>query len=216
MNAAARFITIEGADGVGKSTFCAGLAMALREQKIATIETREPGGGSELAARIRALILDPALPANALTQALLVYAARADHLERLIRPSLAQGVWVMCDRFHDSSYAYQSVAQGLPQTVLRALDMMVVEPTIPDCTFLLELEPEASQERRQVRKIAGDRFEQRPESFQSAVRSGFRQRAVQYPDRFICLDAAHAPASLITKAMAELRLKFPQSFGPEP
>lgn len=212
MHEAARFITVEGADGVGKSTFCAGLILALRARNITVIETREPGGGSELAARIRALILDPALPANALTQALLVYAARADHLDQLIRPQLAQGIWVVCDRFHDSSYAYQSAAQGLPQSILSALDAMVVEPTIPDCTFLLELSAEPSQQRREARKLAGDRFEQRPESFQAAVRSGFRQRAMEHARRFICLDASDAPAMLVDKAMSALRTRFPNAF----
>ncbi len=139
---AGKFITFEGGEGSGKSTQAHNLAGRLRAQGIEVVLTREPGG-SPFAEALRTLILDPETPPHsALSEALLFYAARADHLDKTIRPALNAGAWVICDRFSDSTRVYQSEAGGLPGEVLDALEEIVVSPTVPDLTFILDLPAE--------------------------------------------------------------------------
>src|SRR5262245_58903953 len=137
-----RFITFEGGEGSGKTTQARLLAEVLRRSGIVPILTREPGG-SPFAEQVRNLILDPEVaPHGPLSEALLFYAARADHIEKVIRPSLVAGQWVICDRFSDSTRVYQVEAGGLPLDVFKALELIVVKLPYPDLTFILDVPAE--------------------------------------------------------------------------
>src|ERR1700674_3233425 len=152
--ASGKFITFEGGEGSGKSTQARLLVDRLKARGIDAILTREPGG-SPFAEQVRALLLDPATPSHsALSEALLFYAARADHLDKTIRPALAGGRWVICDRFSDSTSVYQGVAGGLAGDALDALERMVVAPTRPKITFILDLAPAHGLARARARGTA--------------------------------------------------------------
>jgi len=197
-----RFITFEGGEGAGKSTQIARLSDRLSETRIHALPMREPGG-SALGERVRDLLLDPnAGPRSALTETLLFSAARCDHLEQVIEPALVKGTWVLCDRFADSTRAYQGAADGVPDATLSALERIVVKDTVPDLTVLLDLPAEEGLRRAQVRAdetgMAGgrDRFEARDASFHERLRQGFLDIATAAPDRFLVLDATHSVAAL--------------------
>ncbi len=140
--AAGKFITFEGGEGSGKSTQARRLADRLRGEGLSVTLTREPGG-SPFAEALRGLLLDANTPPHSpLSEALLFYAARADHLDKTIRPALSSGAWVICDRFSDSTLVYQGRAGGLPDHIFTALEKIVVAPTLPDLTFILDLPAE--------------------------------------------------------------------------
>ncbi|HJP35647.1 MAG TPA: dTMP kinase [Gammaproteobacteria bacterium] len=185
----ARFITFEGAEGVGKSTQCAMLAEALERERICDIElTREPGG-TALGEAIRALLLDPALPAmDGTAELLLMFAARAEHLGRVIRPALAQGRWVICDRFTDATYAYQGGGRSLDTAAIATLESLVVGDFSPDLTIVLDLDVEVALERA-ARRAKLDRFEKEKPAFFERVRQTYLQRAAAYPERIVVVDA---------------------------
>lgn len=193
---AARFITFEGGEGTGKSTQIRLLAEALSAQGIACVETREPGG-SPFAETIRDLILEPTTPGHGpLSEALLFSAARADHLEKTIRPALAAGNWVLCDRFADSTRAYQGAAGGLASNVLLQLEEMVIQTTRPDLTVILDLDVSKAFERvaaRRLQKSAGtdpdDAYESRHRDFHEALRQGFLRIAHDEPERCVVVNA---------------------------
>jgi len=159
--------------------------------------TREPGG-SPFAEILRALILDPETPPHsALSEALLFYAARADHLDKTIRPALNAGTWVICDRFSDSTRVYQSEAGGLPGEVLDTLEEIVVAPTRPDLTIILDLPAEQGLSRAQGRRLANgqqesatDAYERRDLSFHWELRQAFAAIAADEPQRCVLIDAA--------------------------
>lgn len=194
--AAGRFITFEGGEGSGKSTQARNLAGRLRALDIEVVLTREPGG-SPFAEALRGVILDPETPPHsALSEALLFYAARADHLEKTIRPALNAGVWVICDRFSDSTRVYQSKAGGLPPEVFDALEEMVVAPTVPDLTLILDLPAELGLGRAQTRRIgakgkglAADAYEKRDLDFHWQLREAFVAIAKSEPQRCVLIDA---------------------------
>ncbi|MEM6495848.1 MAG: dTMP kinase [Pseudomonadota bacterium] len=187
---AARFITFEGGEGTGKSTQIRLLAETLRAQGIACVETREPGG-SPFAETIRDIILEPTTPKHGpLSEALLFSAARADHLEKTIRPALASGIWVLCDRFADSTRAYQGAAGGLDPNVLLQLERTVVQTTQPDLTVILDLDVAKAFERVAARRKAqaaasdpDDAYESRQRDFHEALRQGFLSIAQAEPAR---------------------------------
>jgi dTMP kinase len=195
--AADKFITFEGGEGSGKSTQARRLADKLRDTGIAVVLTREPGG-SPFAEALRGLILDPKTPPHApLSEALLFYAARADHLDKTIRPALRDG-WVICDRFSDSTRVYQGTAGGLPESIFAALEEIVVAPTKPDLTFILDLPAEAGLSRALGRreKTAPDAYEGRELAYHRALRDGFMALARSEPERCVLIDAAQDEAAV--------------------
>lgn len=182
------FITLEGPEGAGKSTNREYLAERLRERGIDVLLTREPGG-TPLAERIRELLLDPSdEPMAADTELLLVFAARAQHLQQVIRPALARGCVVLCDRFTDATYAYQGGGRGLSIERIAQLEQFVQGELRPDLTLIFDLPVEVGLARAAARGRL-DRFEQEGRGFFEAVRQAYLQRAVQSPQRYRVLDA---------------------------
>lgn len=191
-----KFITFEGGEGAGKSTQIGLLATALRATGLDVVVTREPGG-SRFAEAIRALLLDNTSgERSALAEALLFAAARADHLERLIRPALARGQWVLCDRFADSTRAYQGGADAVPLAVIEQLERMVVGDTRPDLTIILDLPVEEGlrraaqrQHARSGAEAAADAFEARDHAYHDRLRAAFLAIARAEPGRCVVIDA---------------------------
>lgn len=198
-----RFITFEGGEGSGKSTQARLLAERLEAAGVATMRTREPGG-SPFAERLRAVILDPAVPPHSpLSEALLFYAARADHVAQTIRPALASGRWVICDRFSDSTRVYQGIAGALASETIDRLEAIAVAPTRPDLTFVIDIAPEVGLARADARRNAhagartpADRYEGRPPAFHEALRRGFLEIAAHEPDRCVVIDGAGSPEAV--------------------
>lgn len=189
------FITLEGPEGAGKSTNREYLAERLREQGIDVLLTREPGG-TPLAERIRELLLDPSdEPMAADTELLLVFAARAQHLQQVIRPALARGCVVLCDRFTDATYAYQGGGRGLSIERIAQLEQFVQGELRPDLTLIFDLPVEIGLARAAARGRL-DRFEQEGRGFFEAVRQAYLQRAEQAPQRYRVLDAGQTLAQV--------------------
>ena len=186
-----RFITLEGGEGVGKSTQARRLAAALRDRGIDLVETREPGGSAGAEA-IRALLLGGDIDRwSASAEALLFAAARADHVQRTIRPALAAGSWVLCDRFLDSSLAYQGLVGGIGEAEIRALHRVGSGGFVPDRTLLLHLDlDEAARRTAQRDRSGADRFGARERDFHLAVAGAFQTLAAAEPDRIRVIDAA--------------------------
>ncbi len=180
---AGRFITLEGGEGAGKSTQARRLADFLRARGLDVVTTREPGG-TEGAEAIRNLLVDGAADRwDAWTEALLMIAARRDHVVRLIRPALAKGHWVVCDRFADSTLAYQGVAGGLGMEPLKALMAPVLDGCSPDLTLMVDLPVAEGLARADTRGSGEDRFEKRGLEFHEMVRQAFLAIAADNPDR---------------------------------
>lgn len=203
-----RFITLEGIEGVGKSTQLAVVARLLRARQLEVVLTREPGG-TTLAERLRELLLATDLPAmDPLTELMLMFAARAEHLAQVIRPALARGAWVISDRFHDASYAYQGAGRGESATRIRALDELVVGETQPDLTLLLDAPVALGLSRAAARKGLADRFEREQTAFFERVRACYLARAHAEPARFVILDAARPPEEIASTLEELLRERF--------
>ncbi len=198
-----RFITLEGGEGTGKSTLIAGLQQALSARGLSVVVTREPGG-TPLAEAVRALALNPPEDAawSPLAHALLMNTAREDHLKHLIRPALARGDWVICDRFADSTRAYQSI-DGVAVEDLLAIEAIVVGETRPDLTLILDAAPQALAERRQQRDVS-DVFEQKDLHFHDQVRSAFLAIARIEPERCQVLDALQSPEAVLKAALSTI------------
>ncbi|SDO51367.1 dTMP kinase [Ectopseudomonas guguanensis] len=189
------FITLEGPEGAGKSTNREYLAERLRERGVDVLLTREPGG-TPLAERIRELLLDPSgEPMAADTELLLVFAARAQHLQQVIRPALAKGCVVLCDRFTDATYAYQGGGRGLSIERIAQLEQFVQGELRPDLTLIFDLPVEVGLARAAARGRL-DRFEQEGRGFFEAVRQAYLQRAAQAPQRYRVLDAGQTLAQV--------------------
>jgi dTMP kinase len=189
------FITLEGPEGAGKSTNREYLAQRLREQGIEVLLTREPGG-TPLAERIRELLLAPsAEPMAADTELLLVFAARAQHLAEVIRPALARGMVVLCDRFTDATYAYQGGGRGLSVERIGQLEQFVQGALRPDLTLLFDLPIEVGLARAEARGRL-DRFEHEGRGFFQAVRQTYLERAAQAPARYRIVDAGQSLAQV--------------------
>lgn len=201
-----RFITFEGGEGSGKSTQARLLAAELSRIGISTEITREPGG-SPFAEALRAVILDPNMPQHsALSEALLFYSARADHLDNNVRPALNAGQWVICDRFIDSTRVYQGEAGGLPGEIIDVLNHMVVSPTFPDLTFVLDIPAELGLGRAHSRRVdkinpdtEADAYEKRDLAFHWKLREAFREIAAQEPERCVLIDATQEPEAVFAE-----------------
>lgn len=184
-----KFITVEGGEGVGKSTNIALIADLLTRAGHPPVRTREPGG-TALAEKIRQLLLahgDESM--SAWTELLLIFAARAQHLAQVIEPALVTGQWVLCDRFTDATYAYQGGGRGLNREHIAALEQLVQGALRPDLTVLLDAPVEVGRERAQGRAEL-DRFEVEQMAFFERVRQTYRTRAEAEPQRFLMVDAA--------------------------
>lgn len=195
-----RFITFEGIDGAGKSTHIEALAERLRQRGAEVVCTREPGG-TELAEKLRELVLH--LPMDALTEAMLVFAARRDHVQRVIRPALARGATVVCDRFTDATFAYQGGGRGFDRPVLSQLEAWVHGELQPALTFWLDLPAETAAKRRAEARAA-DRFEREDLGFFERVRAGYAGRMAAAPQRFARIDSSLEKAAVWAQIEAEL------------
>lgn len=207
-----RFITLEGGEGVGKSTLAAALALQLAAKGIEVVRTREPGG-SPGAEALRRLILDPPDDVggwNPVAEALLFYAARSDHLDRTIRPTLARGGWVICDRFSDSTRAYQVAAGGVAPEHFDALENMCVGTDGPELTFVLDLPMDIARTRMKARSATQDAIESRDLVYHAAVHRAFLDIARANPQRCLVLDASAAPEVLAQNAFSEITRRFPE------
>lgn len=199
----ARFITLEGGEGAGKSSSLAVIADFLRTRGIAHRVTREPGG-TALGEAIRALLLgDAEEGVDPLAELLLVFAARAQHLARVIRPALAAGVWVVCDRFTDASYAYQGGGRELGPVPVAALEQLVHSGLRPDLTLVLDVEPRLGLERIRGRGPQ-DRFEREQMAFFERVRTAYRQRSAAEPERCRLIDAGQSPERVASAILTHL------------
>ena len=185
-----KFITLEGIDGAGKSTHLKWIANYLASKGIRVLTTREPGG-TELGENIRGLLLDHRQIMHAETEALLMFAARREHLDKLILPALDQGNWVISDRFTDASYAYQGGGRDVSIDKLQILENWVQGQFQPDLTFYFDLSIEVGRLRMQSIKIA-DRFEKEQNDFFHRVRAAYITRAKQFPERMQVLDASRS------------------------
>lgn len=181
-----RFITFEGIDGAGKSSHIEAVAQRLRERGVEVVVSREPGG-TALAERLRELVLQ--VPMDALTEALLVFAARRDHLRELIEPALTRGACVLCDRFTDATFAYQGSGRGFDLATLSALEDWVQQGRQPDLTLWFDAPASVAAERRAAARLP-DRFEQQDLAFFERVREGYAARMRAQPSRFVRIDAA--------------------------
>jgi dTMP kinase len=184
-----KFITFEGIDGAGKSSHVEWLADWLRTQGKTVHVTREPGG-TELGEKLRALLLND--PMHLETETLLMFAARREHLARLIEPALARGEWVVCDRFSDATYAYQGGGRGLDRAKFLALEHWVHEHVQPDLTLLFDLPLDVARERIARASRVLDRFEQERADFHERVRQAYLDRASTNPLRIRTIDASQS------------------------
>lgn len=194
-----KFITLEGLDGAGKSTHLPWLAKTLESRGIPVRSTREPGG-TGIGETLRGLLLHASQNLHPETEALLMFAARREHLDKVILSALDEGTWVVCDRFSDATYAYQGGGSGVDWEKLAALETWVHGGLHPDLTFYLDVSPETARART-VTARTPDRFEQEREAFHARVREAYLKRAQEHPGRIRVIDA-NRPISAIH---AELR-----------
>lgn len=203
------FITLEGGEGAGKSTLARGLVARLEGRGRDVLSTREPGGtpGAEA---IRALLVNgPADRWGALAEALLMSAARADHVARAIGPALAAGRDVVCDRFIDSTMAYQGLAGGLGAAAAEALAGVATGGLGPDVTLILDLDPAVGLARAAARNGGEDRFEAKGVAFHEALRDAFRTIAHANPQRCVLIDASQPPEAVLGQAWASVAARLP-------
>ena len=194
-----RFITFEGIDGAGKSTHIAGVAELIRLHGYQVVSTREPGG-TPLGEKLRELLLHE--PMHLETEAMLMFAARREHLARVIEPALARGDWVVCDRFSDATYAYQGGGRGLDKANFTVLEQWVHGHLQPDLTFLFDLPPGVAEQRISAQGRELDRFEQEKRDFHVRVRAAYLERAAAAPRRIAVINADQ-PLEKIKKLVEE-------------
>ncbi|HEY3637659.1 MAG TPA: dTMP kinase [Rhizomicrobium sp.] len=208
MAAPARFITFEGGEGAGKSTQAKRLAATLQSCGITVCATREPGG-SPGAEQIRGLLVegDPGRW-DVLTEALLMFAARVDHLGVTIRPALEAGRWVICDRFTDSTYAYQGAGRGLDRAKIAAIESAAVQSFKPDLTFILDVPVETGLARAGARGDHETRFEHFDLAFHGRLRDFFHALAEREPERCVLIDASAPPDDVAAQIWQAISLRF--------
>jgi len=203
------FVTFEGGEGAGKTTLIRRLEQELNQRRYPTLQTREPGG-SPLGEKIRQLLLqaDGHAAIGPRAELLLFLAGRAQHLEEVIRPALSAGKTVLCDRFNDSSVAYQGIARGLGQAYVQNLCDQICQNTFPDLTFFLDLDPTIGMQRAHKEKRVMDRLENEQEDFHQRVREGFLQLARENPKRMSVIDASASPDEVFKQTWALLEKKI--------
>ena len=202
-----KFLSFEGGDGAGKSTQIALLSEALKRSGITRVVTREPGG-TPLAEDIRQWVLHETVAINATTEALLIFAARAQHTAEVIEPALEAGKWVLCDRYTDASYAYQGGGRGVPFEVIESLEAITTGGLKPDLTFFLELSVEEGVRRTGGRNSVQDRFEAQENEFKKRVRSAYQRIAAKDPHRVETLDGGKSKEELRAEIRALVHLHF--------
>lgn len=196
MNLKGKFITLEGGEGAGKTTSRAYIAEFLKQQGIAVLETREPGG-TEVSEAIRELLLSNSLPSmHPDTELLLMFAARNEHLQKKIIPALQANTWVICDRFTDATYAYQGYGRGLDKKRIASLESWVQGDLRPDYTLLFDIDVNTGMQRVRQRSqqlaVNTDRFEQERIEFFERIRAGYLNLAQHHPERYRVIDAAQS------------------------
>jgi dTMP kinase len=200
----AKFITLEGIEGAGKTTVADRLTQSLRARGITVHATREPGG-TPVAERVRAVVLDRGEEhISATAETLLMFAARQIHIDNLIRPALTRGEWVLCDRFTDATHAYQGGGRGVDRQLIERLAQAVHGDLQPDCTLLLDVPVRVGLERMQARRGAVDRFEIESAQFFDRVRNRYLELARTWPDRFRVIDATAKLDQVCESAIAAL------------
>ena len=187
---AGKFITVEGLDGAGKTTHLEYLRHALVASKVDPVVTREPGG-TALGEALREMLLDPGQRMAPETETLLMFAARMEHLDKVIRPALESGRWVLCDRFADASFAYQGGGSGVAWSKIEALEEWVLGGLRPDLTLYFDVDPATAKARTSAIKTA-DRFEQERAAFHERVRAAYLRRAREAPARVRIIDAGRS------------------------
>ena len=203
MSLQGRFITFEGIDGAGKTTHIDAVEQAWRAAGHDVVRTREPGG-TPLAESLRELVLHQAM--DPLTEAMLVFAARRDHVQQVIRPALARGAWVLCDRFTDATFAYQGAGRGFDLGVLTQLEQWVQDGLQPELTLLFDLSPAVAAARlRDARQP--DRFEALDAAFFERVRSGYLARRDASPQRFALIKADASPTEVGEQVLQALQAR---------
>ena len=200
-----KFITFEGVDGAGKSTHLQWLVQFLQGRGIKVRATREPGG-TPLGERLRELLLDRHQQLHPETEALLMFAARREHVETIIVPELESGAWVLCDRFTDATYAYQAGGSGVTWDKVALLEQWAHRDLQPDLTLLFDVSPEAARQRAGEGKTA-DRFEREGGAYFARVREAYLRRAQAHPDRIQIVDADKS-LDLVRKALEDTFIKY--------
>jgi len=201
-----KFITLEGIDGAGKSSHLDFLVQQVKARGDEAVLTREPGG-TPAGEKIREVVLHAAM--NAKAEALMMFAARGEHVASVIEPALAAGRWVVCDRFSDATYAYQCGGRGLPREFVVGLERLVHPGLQPDATFLFDLDPAIAYGRQRARSRDPDKFESEQEDFFRRVREAYLERAREHSRRFHLIDASGTPGEVRDR----LEVAFAQAFA---
>jgi len=201
-----KFITLEGIDGAGKSSHLDFLVQQVKARGDDAVLTREPGG-TPAGEKIREVVLHAAM--NAKAEALMMFAARGEHVASVIEPALAAGRWVVCDRFSDATYAYQCGGRGLPREFVVGLERLVHPGLQPDATFLFDLDPAIAYGRQRARSRDPDKFESEQEDFFRRVREAYLERAREHSRRFHLIDASGTPGEVRDR----LEVAFAQAFA---
>jgi len=201
-----KFITLEGIDGAGKSSHLDFIVEQVRARGEDAVLTREPGG-TPAGEKVREVVLHA--PMNAKAEALLMFAARAEHVATVLEPALAAGRWVVCDRFSDATYAYQCGGRGLPREFVVGLERLVHPGLQPDATFLFDLDPAIAYERQRAQRRDADKFEREQADFFRRVREAYLERAREHSRRFHLVDASGTPQQVRDR----LEVAFAQAFA---
>ena len=190
---AGRFITLEGIDGAGKSSHLVFIAERIRTRGVEVVSTREPGG-TAFGERIRTIVLNEKMHGD--TETLLMFASRTEQLAEVITPALARGAWVLCDRFTDSTFAYQCGGRGLSESRIATMEEWVHGNLQPDLTLLFDAPLEVARERLDLGTASPDKFEREQSDFFSSVRAAYLKRAAKFPHRIKVINSARSPADI--------------------
>ena len=205
-----KFITLEGMDGAGKSTHLQWLVQFLQARGITVRATREPGG-TTLGERLRELLLDRNQQLHPETETLLMFAGRREHIEKIIVPALNSGAWVLCDRFTDATYAYQSGGSGVAWSKVAQLEQWAHQHLQPDLTLLFDVTPEVGRQRAREDRTS-DRFEREESAYFARVREAYLRRAQAHPDRIRIVDAGQS-LSVVRKALEDILTSYCYNIG---